>query len=94
MTAETKYCIGCVHFHLTPSTPTYHYSSTTWERGEDAALFCQRGYWRTQMHADATREQFERAMQSAQTCGEYEERPPPQPSAPPSDDDRFIEGLT
>jgi hypothetical protein len=77
-----KYCIGCVHLDLTPRDPGRMGSTWTGVYGdEEAATFCKKDHWRVEMGTDATLEDFQRAMEKAETCPDFEERSAPDTGA-------------
>jgi hypothetical protein len=70
-----RYCIGCQHLYYTEPDPGSVGSTWTGRYGEeDAALFCRRGHWRHDFDRGASVETFERCMEKANTCPDYEER--------------------
>lgn len=73
-----KYCIGCKHLNLSPREPSAQGSELTGTYGgEEAAMFCAKGYWKEEMGEDATLENFQRAMEKADTCLDFSERADP-----------------
>ena len=71
-----KYCIGCVHLNLFPHEPGYSYSTYTQESYVDAKMACAKHHWEVAFseYSSNLREEFEKAMEKAETCKDFEER--------------------
>jgi len=72
-----KYCIGCqfLRYNLPETGYSTEYNSDIGK--EDAAMACQKGYWRHDFGFFANIETFRLAMEKAETCGDYQERTSP-----------------
>jgi len=76
-----KYCIGCTHFYYDPGSAGYHYSSWTHDSGTVPSASCKRMHWSAELDEGFTQEKFQKAMEQAETCPDFEERAePPQAS--------------
>lgn len=69
-----KYCIGCKHLNFYPRVPGDWTEATGTYGANEAEMFCSKGYWREEMGPEATLENFQRAMEKADTCPEFSER--------------------
>lgn len=72
-----KYCIGCIHLRYEPAEDGYHYSDLTWDSGSPAEMACQRSHWAQVLNSDFTQEDLQRAMEMAEKCPDFSERPLP-----------------
>lgn len=69
-----KYCIGCKNLHFqdkrigSGSTMTGAYTIS------EAAMFCNKGHWKRYLDDGAVCLDLERAMESAETCADFQER--------------------
>jgi hypothetical protein len=78
-----KYCIGCKNLYYGEPDPG-EYSETSGIMFDEAAkLACRRGHWVHEFTSWARIESFERAMEKASGCPDYEERPAHQPKDQP-----------
>ena len=79
MGMSRRYCIGCVHLQFTAGSSATQYSELTFEPSTHAQFHCKRGHWerRGLDLNDADQQDVESAMDKAQTCPDYSERPPP-----------------
>lgn len=71
------YCIGCVHLKYADKLKPGGDSQTGSWTVEEAAMLCSLGRWKTHLRADVQLFDFAKAMESAETCPQYEERPGP-----------------
>lgn len=71
-----KYCIGCVHLRYDPGSDGYCYSTYTQDPGSPPELACQKKHWEARLRDNFSQEQFQKAMESAETCPDFQERPP------------------
>lgn len=72
-----KYCIGCKHLCYQPKVMGYGSEWTgSWTR-EDAAIACGKGHWETHVTEGPFGFDFAKAMETAETCPDFEERPTP-----------------
>lgn len=69
-----KYCIGCAFLNYHEPVAGYSTECTADIGKEDAALACAKGHWRHEFDSWTGVEAFERAMEKANTCADYEER--------------------
>jgi hypothetical protein len=71
-----KYCIGCVHLMFQDKSMGYGTAQTgSWTR-EDAAIACAKGHWKTHLEEGPIGFDFEKAMETAETCPDFQERAP------------------
>ena len=72
---KMKYCIGCKYLDLTPREEGCQGSTWTGIYGdEEAAMFCTKGHWRNEIGPYANLIDFQRAMEKAEICSDFEER--------------------
>jgi hypothetical protein len=74
---ETKYCIGCKHLHFEGKSTRMGSSWTGAYTIDDARMFCKKGHWENRLPEGAMESDFERAMETALNCPDYQERPAP-----------------
>lgn len=79
--SERRYCIGCIHWSFEQGSESQVWSSVTIDEGYPAYLSCDRGHWATLNTDVIMQSDIERAMEKAQTCPDYSERPPPKGDA-------------
>jgi hypothetical protein len=75
-----RYCIGCIHWSIHAGEPGHVYSSMTADPDTPAELACDKEHWRVEL--DRWQEPFvyqeaiEKCMELAETCPDFNERPP------------------
>ncbi len=71
-----KYCIGCIHLRYDPGSDGYHYSSWTHSPGSKPELACRKHHWMAELEESFSQQAFQQAMEKAETCADFSERPP------------------
>lgn len=72
-----RYCIGCVHLWFEGKQISHGSEYTGSWTSEQASIACQLGRWKTHLEEGPIDFDLEKAMESAQTCPDYKERPAP-----------------
>jgi hypothetical protein len=78
-----KYCIGCIHLSYWRASDPYYYSEMTNSNGSPAELACAKGHWKAELSEEITQSRFQSAMEKADTCADFSERPPSESNGEP-----------
>jgi hypothetical protein len=74
---ERRYCIGCRHLAYSDKQMGQGSTMTGSWTYEQASMFCSKGHWKHYFDGySEPGEAFERAMEHAETCKDFEERKP------------------
>ncbi len=71
-----KYCIGCIHLNFRPRENPWGWTEETGTLGgEDAQFACSKGYWAEDIVDGTNLVDIQKAMERAESCGDFVERP-------------------
>lgn len=71
---QKRYCIGCKHLRYDDKEMGYGGTMTGSWTYEDASISCGKGHWKRYLTEGPVGFDFEKAMEHAQSCQDYEER--------------------
>ena len=72
-----KYCIGCIYLQYSDKDVAIGSSQTGSWTVEEASLKCARGHWQEYLEPGAVTFDLAKAMEAAETCPDFKERPAP-----------------
>jgi len=70
-----KYCIGCIHLDYDPGKDAHSWSELTYEPAVPPGMACLKGHWEARLDLEFTQADLQAAMESAEDCEDFEERP-------------------
>lgn len=71
---QQRYCIGCVHLSYEGKQTGCGSTYTGEWTMEEASMRCGKGYWKHYLSVGEVGFDFEKAMEHAGTCCDYQER--------------------
>jgi len=73
----SRYCIGCIHWSFTKGEEGRSYSTMTADSAIPASMACAKKHWAELDLNEIYQSDIEKAMEKANSCADYIERPAP-----------------